>query len=51
MAHAVRDGGFTGPVSATDTGEHYDLVIVGAAFRGCRRRISGVGRWDRNRRS
>ena len=34
VAHAVRDGGFTGPVSAEDTGEHYDLVVVGAGISG-----------------
>lgn len=33
-AHLVRDGGFDGPPSATDSGEHYDLVIVGAGLSG-----------------
>lgn len=34
IAHAARDGGFAGPVSAEDTGEHYDLVVVGAGISG-----------------
>jgi spermidine dehydrogenase len=33
-AHAARDGAFTGPVEATPTGEHYDLVIVGGGISG-----------------
>ncbi|GBQ43253.1 NAD(P)/FAD-dependent oxidoreductase [Komagataeibacter europaeus] len=33
-AHAARDGLFAGPVTATDTGEHYDLVVVGAGISG-----------------
>lgn len=33
-AHMVRDGGFDGPLSANDSGEHYDLVIVGAGLSG-----------------
>jgi len=33
-AHAARDGDFTGPVSAEDSGEHYDLVIVGGGISG-----------------
>jgi spermidine dehydrogenase len=33
-AHLVRDGGFDGPLRATDSGEHYDLVIVGAGLSG-----------------
>ncbi|MBN8829947.1 MAG: hypothetical protein J0G94_04790, partial [Sphingomonadales bacterium] len=34
MAHQARDGGFTGEVSADDSGEHYDLVIVGGGISG-----------------
>lgn len=34
VAHQVRDGTFSGPVTADDTGEHYDLVIVGAGISG-----------------
>jgi spermidine dehydrogenase len=34
MAHAARDGGFDGPISAEDSGEHHDLVIVGAGISG-----------------
>ncbi|MFT3968014.1 MAG: NAD(P)/FAD-dependent oxidoreductase [Sphingobium sp.] len=34
MAHVARDGGFTGPVEAVDTGEHYDLVVVGGGISG-----------------
>jgi spermidine dehydrogenase len=34
MAHAVRDGAYNGPVNATDTGEHYDLVVVGGGISG-----------------
>ena len=33
-AHAARDGAFTGPVEATPTGEHYDLVVVGGGISG-----------------
>jgi spermidine dehydrogenase len=33
-AHLARDGGFDGPVTAEDTGEHYDLVVVGAGISG-----------------
>ena len=33
-AHLARDGGFNGPLGATDSGEHYDLVIVGAGLSG-----------------
>ncbi|MBB2201966.1 NAD(P)-binding protein [Gluconacetobacter tumulisoli] len=34
IAHVARDGGFTGPVQARDTGEHYDLVVVGGGISG-----------------
>lgn len=34
IAHLARDGNFTGPVAADDTGEHYDLVVVGAGISG-----------------
>ncbi|GBQ66384.1 hypothetical protein AA103196_1379 [Ameyamaea chiangmaiensis NBRC 103196] len=34
IAHAARDGAFTGPVAAQDTGEHYDLVVVGGGISG-----------------
>lgn len=34
MAHMARDGGFAGPLSAADSGEHYDLVIVGGGISG-----------------
>ena len=34
VAHQVRDGAFDGPVTADDTGEHYDLVVVGAGISG-----------------
>lgn len=34
IAHAARDGAFSGPVSARETGEHYDLVVVGAGISG-----------------
>src|SRR5437868_8506225 len=34
MAHSARDGAFAGDVSADDTGERYDLVIVGAGISG-----------------
>ena len=43
VAHEVRDGGFAGPVSATDTGEHYDLVVVGAGMSG----LSAAHFWRR----
>ena len=33
-AHDARDGGFAGPVSALDSGEHYDLVVVGGGISG-----------------
>ena len=32
--HAARDGSFDGPLSAEDSGEHHDLVIVGAGLSG-----------------
>src|SRR5450631_29148 len=34
VAHLVRDGGFDGPIAAEDTGEHYDLVVVGGGISG-----------------
>lgn len=34
LAHAARDGDFAGLVGAEDTGERYDLVIVGAGISG-----------------
>jgi spermidine dehydrogenase len=34
VAHSVRDGNFEGAISATDTGEHYDLVVVGGGISG-----------------
>ena len=34
VAHAARDGGYMGEPSAQDTGEHYDLVIVGGGISG-----------------
>ncbi|WP_420383696.1 NAD(P)-binding protein [Novosphingobium sp.] len=43
VAHDVRDGDFAGPVSATDTGEHYDLVVVGAGISG----LSAAHFWRR----
>ena len=43
VAHQVRDGDFTGAVSATDTGEHYDLVVVGAGISG----LSAAHFWRR----
>jgi spermidine dehydrogenase len=33
-AHVLRDGGFSGDLQAVDTGEHYDLVVVGAGISG-----------------
>jgi spermidine dehydrogenase len=33
-AHAARDGQFSGSVSAEDTGERYDLVVVGGGISG-----------------
>jgi spermidine dehydrogenase len=34
MAHAARDGEFGGPLTAEDTGERYDLVVVGGGISG-----------------
>jgi spermidine dehydrogenase len=34
MAHAARDGKFSGDVTAQETGETYDLVIVGGGISG-----------------
>ncbi len=34
IAHQARDGGFAGEISADDSGEHYDLVIVGGGISG-----------------
>src|SRR5262249_14254272 len=34
VAHQARDGVFNGQLSAEDTGEHYDLVVVGAGISG-----------------
>jgi spermidine dehydrogenase len=34
IGHMARDGGFDGPLSAEDSGEHHDLVIVGAGISG-----------------
>jgi spermidine dehydrogenase len=34
VAHQLRDGTFGGSLSAEDTGEHHDLVIVGAGISG-----------------
>jgi len=34
VAHRLRDGGFGGSLSAEDTGEHHDLVVVGAGIAG-----------------
>lgn len=33
-AHEARDGAFGGAVGAEDSGEHYDLVIVGGGISG-----------------
>jgi len=43
VAHDVRDGQFSGPVSAVDTGEHYDLVVVGGGISG----LSAAHFWRR----
>lgn len=32
--HSVRDGAMHGPLNASETGEHYDLVVVGSGFSG-----------------
>jgi spermidine dehydrogenase len=34
VAHEARDGRFAGEVAADDSGEHYDLVIVGGGISG-----------------
>ncbi|WP_439546951.1 NAD(P)-binding protein [Sandarakinorhabdus sp.] len=34
MAHMARDGDFAGELPADDSGEHYDLVIVGGGLSG-----------------
>lgn len=34
VAHEARDGRFAGSLEAIDTGEHYDLVVVGAGISG-----------------
>ena len=34
VAHSVRDGGFSGAVTAEDTGETYDLIVVGGGISG-----------------
>ena len=34
IAHLARDGRFDGPIAAEDTGEHYDLVVVGGGISG-----------------
>lgn len=34
VAHLVRDGTFDGAIPAADTGEHYDLVVVGGGISG-----------------
>lgn len=34
VAHMARDGAFAGPLEAEETGEHYDLVIVGGGISG-----------------
>jgi spermidine dehydrogenase len=34
VAHALRDGAYAGALPATDTAEHYDLVVVGAGISG-----------------
>jgi spermidine dehydrogenase len=33
-AHRARDGAFTGSLMGQDTGEHFDLVVVGAGISG-----------------
>ena len=32
--HEIRDGGYAGDAAVYDTGEHYDLIIVGGGFAG-----------------
>ena len=34
IAHLARDGAFNAPLTAQHTGEHYDLVVVGAGISG-----------------
>jgi spermidine dehydrogenase len=34
VAHQARDGAFAGSLASEDTGEHFDLVIVGAGISG-----------------
>jgi spermidine dehydrogenase len=34
VAHLARHGGFAGAITAEDTGEHYDLEVVGAGISG-----------------
>jgi spermidine dehydrogenase len=34
VAHEARDGAFAGRLDAEDTGEHFDLVVVGAGISG-----------------
>jgi spermidine dehydrogenase len=34
VAHGARDGQFSGDISAEDSGEHYDLVVVGGGISG-----------------
>ena len=34
VAHTVRDGQFAGAIDAEDTGETYDLIIVGGGISG-----------------
>ena len=34
VAHEARDGAFAGPLDAEDTGEHFDLVVIGAGISG-----------------
>ena len=49
VAHQARDGAFAGSLVAEDTGEHFDLVVVGAGISGLTaahlyRRALGVDR-------
>ena len=34
VAHQLRDGAYSGSIEAVDTGEQYDLVVVGAGISG-----------------
>ena len=34
IAHLARDGGMQGAIAADDSGEHYDLVVVGGGISG-----------------